>query len=124
MTEQEVSRIPEHAPKPQDRKKKKSAAARQAEADGFAIIEQCGMTLKIPVGEALPMDVLLLVQGDPEALVEYGIDPNDPDKSAKVNIASTKVMLGPEQWAKFRTKRPTLHDFNEIGRKLEEATGN
>jgi len=113
-----MAEIPDTAPKPQDHQKKKSAAARKAEADGFVIIEQCGVELKIPVGDKLPLDAFLVLSGDVETLQELGI--KDEDKE----IAGTRMVLGAEQWAAFRKASPTLADFNEIGVKLQEATGN
>ena len=113
-----ASRVPATAPKPQDHQTKKSAAARRAEADGFVTVEQCGLTLKIPVGENIPLDVVLLSRGDEDTLRELGIAAEDREFEA------TKRLLGAEQWAEFRKKNPTIGDFNEIGRKFEEATGN
>ncbi|ORA23400.1 hypothetical protein [Mycobacterium aquaticum] len=118
--------IPANAPQPQDHKQKRSAAARKAEAEaesGYVTIEQCGMELKIAVGGNMPLDAILLFQEDPETLQEYGIEADDPGRDAKLNLAATKLMLGPEQWSEFRKKRPTVDEFNEIGVKLEAISG-
>ena len=125
MTAAPRKNVPASAPKPQDHQAKKPAAARKAEANGFAIVEQCGVNLSIPVGDAMPLDALLLLQGDAETLRDYGIDGDAKDaKDAKTNLVVTKLLLGPEQWAEFRAQRPTLADFNAIGEKLEALLGN
>ena len=126
MTTTPRKRVPASAPKPQDHLKAKSAAARKAEADGFVLIEQCGVKLKLPTGGNMPLDAVLLFQCDEETLREYGVDDADADdvKQAKINLAATKLMLGPEQWAEFRKKRPTIDDFNAIGEQLEALSGN
>ena len=125
MTAAKGSRIPANAPKPQDRKprkapaKKAPAKLRQAEAvDGFVAIEQCGVTLQIPVGEKMPLDAFLVLNGDEEALSRLGIRPEDSE------TAGLRLMLGPEQWLAFVAQRPTLGDFANLGKQLEELTGN
>jgi hypothetical protein len=88
----------------QDTKKKKSAA-RQAEADGFATIEQCGIELRVPLGEKVPLSAYMAFRDDDEML-------------------GTKLLLGEEQWDAFMATNPTVGDFAEIGRKLSEFLGN
>lgn len=99
-------RVPASAPKPQDRKPKTSVAARQAEADGYAIVKQCGMTLKIPVHEDLmPLKAYMAFKAGDE-------------------IGGTELLLGAEQWTAFLAKNPTIGDFAAIGAKLQELAGN
>jgi hypothetical protein len=90
-------------PKP---KKKPSVAAREAEAgDGYVIVEQCGIELRIPILGKVPLAaVLAFMNGD-----EFG---------------GTELLLGAKQWAAFLAKNPTMDDFSAIGDKLAEAAGN
>lgn len=81
-------------------------AAREAEADdGFVTIEQCGVTLKIPVGGKVPY------------LAKRAFLDGDED-------LGTELLLGEEQWAALMAKNPTIDEMNELGPKLEEASGN
>lgn len=97
--------IPADAPKPKDRPKKKSADARQAEADGFIDIEQCGVSLRIPLGRKVPLKAYFAFKdGDEET--------------------GTRLLLGEEQWEAFIAADPTVGDFEEIGQKLTEVLGN
>jgi hypothetical protein len=34
------------------------------------------------------------------------------------------LLLGPEQWAAFLAKKPSMGDFNAIGEQLQELSGN
>ena len=97
--------IPEGVSKPQDRKKRKSADARKAEADGFIDIEQCGIALRIPLGENVPLTAYMAFKDGDE-------------------MRGTELLLGSEQWAAFIGADPTVGDFAEIGRKLSEVLGN
>lgn len=97
--------IPDGAPKPKDHPKKKSADARKAEADGFIDIEQCGVSLRIPLGEKVPLSAYMAFKADDEML-------------------GTKLLLGNEQWDAFMAANPTVGDFAEIGQKLSEVLGN
>jgi hypothetical protein len=127
-----VSRIPAHAPRPQDRqprktpakkapaKKTAAATARQAEAaDGFVAVDlPCGFTVQIPVGEKMPLDAFLVLNGDEEALSRLKIRPEDAE------TAGLRLMIGADQWSAFVAQQPTLGDFAELGRQLEALTGN
>jgi hypothetical protein len=95
------------APKPQNPKKKKgSAAAQEAEAgDGYVTIEQCGVTLRIPLGGKMPYKSLRAFQSGDEEL-------------------GTELLLGEKQWAALMAKNPTIDDMNEIGTKIQESVGN
>lgn len=97
--------IPVNAPKPQDHKPKKSAAARQAEADGFVTIQQCGVELQIPVAGKVPLKAYLAFKDGDE-------------------LGGTELLLGEKQWAAFLGKDPTVDDFAEIGQKLTDLMGN
>lgn len=100
--------IPDTAPQPQDRKPrkpKKTAEARQAEADGYIDIEACGLTLRIPVLGKVPLKaVIAFKRGD--------------------EFAGTEELLGPEQWAAFMKTNPTVDDFAAIGEQLNDILGN
>lgn len=107
-----VSRLPDNAPEPQDHKPKRTpeqkaaAKALQAEAeDGYITVEQCGMTLRIPIAGKVPLAAY-------EAF--------DEGKELK----GTKLLFGEEQWAEFLTKNPTLDDFAEVGKKMGDLAGN
>jgi hypothetical protein len=107
-----VSRIPANAPKPQDHKPKKTPAqkaaakALQAEAgDGYVTVEQCGVELRIPIAGKVPLAAYI------------AFDKGD-------ELGGTELLLGAEQWKAFLEKNPTLDDFAEVGRQLEELTGN
>ena len=97
--------IPDGTTKPQDHKKKKSPDVRKAEADGFIDIEQCGITLRIPLGEKVPLTAYTAFKADDE-------------------MRGTELLLGAEQWAAFIATNPTVGDFAEIGQKLTYALGN
>lgn len=83
-----------------------SAAARRAEAeDGIIIVEQCGVTLRIPVGGKTPM-----------AAVDAYLAGNDR--------AGNKALLGEEQWQALSDAGATEDDLLEIADKITEAVGN
>lgn len=100
-----MASIPEGVAKPTDRPKKKSADARQAEADGFIDIEQCGVSLRIPLGEKVPLAAYMAFKDDDE-------------------MRGTELLLGAEQWSAFMAANPTVGDFAEIGKKLTDVLGN
>ncbi len=97
--------VPATAPKPQDHKPKKSAEARQAEADGFVTVTQCGVALKIPIAGKVPLKAYMAFK-----------DGNE--------LRGTELLLGEKQWAAFMAKDPTVDDFAEIGEKLTDLMGN
>lgn len=106
MTAANVSQLPTPDQKPSKAKKKASVAAREAEADdGFVTLEQCGVTLRIPVGGKVPI----------AAVDEF---------RAGDNYAGTKLMIGTEQWESLCGAGMTMDDLDELGGKLREATGN
>lgn len=110
--ESNVSRIPANASKAQSGKPKKTPAqkaaarakARQAEAaDGFVVIEQCGVTLRLPVGN-MPIGAIEAARaGD--------------------GFGATKAMVGEEQWEALRAAGAGARDLDEIGEKMMEAAG-
>lgn len=103
MTAATVSQLPEPDRKP---KKKAAAAAREAEADdGFAVVEQCGVTLRIPVGGKMPVKAYIAFRDGDE-------------------IGGSELLLGPKQWQQLMDADPTLDDMNEIGAKLQALLGN
>lgn len=104
-----VSRIPANAPKPQDRKPRKTpaqkAAQAEAEGEGYITVEQCGVTLRVPVLGKVPLTAVVAAeQGD--------------------NLKATELLLGTEQWSAYLAANPTLDDFNDLSKQLEELTGN
>lgn len=111
-----TSRVPAGARKPQDRKPaaKKAAAkkaspqtvARHAEAtDGHVTVEVLGLSLRIPIGESVPLAAYMAFEREDE-------------------LAGTELLLGEDQWAEFMGKKPSIGDFNEVGRQMQELTGN
>lgn len=83
-----------------------STAAREAEAsDGFVIIEQCGLKLKLPILGKVPLDAYIALKNGDE-------------------LKGTELLMGPDQWAAFLEKKPTVGDFAAIGDKLQELAGN
>lgn len=109
--------IPANAPKPQDRKPRKSAAARQAEADGFAVIEQCGLKLRIDLTN-LPIKAMLRFQGLKDDLTEF-----DKEERPKAELLGTRELLGAKQWEQLLAKDPGTRDFQEISDKFVELLG-
>lgn len=103
MTAANVARIQAQR-KP--RKKSASTVARQAEADdGVVTVEQCGVTLRIPVGGKTPLAAIdAYLVGD-----EY---------------AGNKAVLGDEQWKALCDAGATMDDLEQIGDKIKEAAGN
>lgn len=98
------------AAKPPARPAKKAApasvAARQAEAeDGYVIVEQCGVTLRIPVGGKITVAAIdAFRDGD--------------------NYGGTKLMVGADQWKRLSDAGMTGDDLDELGGKLKDASGN
>ena len=116
MTDQaESPAIPAGAPTPTDRKKKKSVDARKAEADGFALMEICGIELKIPVGKRVPLKAILRFRGLNDDMTPLDGDPE---------FLGSAELLGKEQWAEFLAKDPTAEDFGKIGQTLLDLLGN
>lgn len=83
-----------------------STAARQAEAeDGYVTIEQCGVSLRVPVGGKVTLAAIdLFREGD--------------------NYGGTKEMLGAEQWKRLCDAGATTDDLEELGDKLNGTSGN
>lgn len=113
MTAAKTSPVPASASKARDRRPRKapaqkatSVAAREAEAsDGFVTIEQCGVTLRIPVGGKVPYKSrIAFLQGD--------------------NDLGTELLLGAEQWQALMDRNPTCDEMNEIGAKIQATAGN
>ena len=103
-----VSRIPAHAPKPQDHKpkKKERKKAVHAEAvDGFLSLTIAGVDLKVPIKGKMPVKAAIkFSRGD-----EFG---------------GSEELLGTEQWERFLDADPTVDDYNELSEAIKEATGN
>lgn len=102
MTAEPLRAIPDTAIQP----KPKKSAARVAEADdGYITIEQCGVTLHLPVKGKVPLRAYLLYLDGQE-------------------FKGTEALLGPEQWAEFLAANPTLDDYSAVAEKIKEAAGN
>ena len=110
-----MASIPEGVAKPTDRPKKKSADARQAEADGFALVPICGLELKIPVGKKVPLKAILRFRG-----LNDDMTPLDGD----AEFLGSAELLGAEQWEAFLAQNPTAEDFEKIGQTLLDLLGN
>lgn len=110
-----MSDTAEEVTAPPTRRKRKSTDARQAEVDGFAVIEICGLQLTIPAGKKVPMRALLRFRGLNDDMTPLDGDPE---------LLGSAELLGSEQWAAFLSKNPTYEDFQEIGKKLSEVLGN
>lgn len=108
MTAAKVSRIPARPPRKRAPAKKAppAVAARQAEAeDGFLILEQCGVTVRVPTAGKVPVAAIdAFRNGD--------------------SYEGTKQMLGKEQWQLLSDAGMTGDDLAELGKKLDEAQGN
>lgn len=80
-----------------------AAQAQQAEAagDGFVTIEQCGVTLRVPVAGKVPLKALMAFMAGDE-------------------IGGTELLLGAKQWDQFMAADPTVEDFKAIGTKLQD----
>lgn len=91
------------------RKSSPSASAREAEAeDGFVTLEQCGVTLRIGVGENLPGAVI-------DAYMDGG---------TFANWKALKAMLGDEQWRRLIEAGATQGQLQELDKKIGELAGN
>jgi hypothetical protein len=104
-----VTAIPadDEPPQLQEHKKRRtSAQARRAEAeDGHVTIEQCGVTLHVPVKGKVPLKAYMAFKAGDE-------------------LGGTEALLGAEQWEAFLAKDPTVDDFTAIGDQLTELLGN
>jgi len=88
-------------------KRKASVAAREAEAagNGFVLVEQSGIELRIPIGGKVPIAAIDAFRaGD--------------------NYEGTKQLLGKEQWKLLSDAGITADDLDELGNKLLEHQGN
>jgi hypothetical protein len=106
MTAAKVSHLPEPARKP---KKSASVTAREAEAeDGYVTIEQCGVELRIPIGDEIPAAVF-------DAHFERG---------PLASWNAIKAWVGPEQWQLLRDAGLTRGGVKELDAKLGKLLGN
>lgn len=81
-------------------------AGGQAEAeDGYVVVEQCGMQLRVPIRGKVPYTAYRAFK--------------DGD-----NDLGTELLLGAEQFAKFLERNPTMDDFEELGAAVQKAAGN
>jgi hypothetical protein len=103
---------------PEPKRKKGSVAAREAEAgDEYVTVTQCGVELKVPTGSKVPFKATLRFMGLNDDLTPLKENENG-------NLLGTALLLGPEQWAAFLEKNPSIDDFEAIGDQLQEMSGN
>ncbi|MFE9455982.1 hypothetical protein OH797_31880 [Streptomyces anulatus] len=79
----------------------KTAAAAAEAKKGFVTFEHVGLTFEIP--------------GDPDRMPLELLEAED-------ELEAVKIVLGAEQWAEFKSARPTIGDFRELSRKVNEAS--
>ena len=113
-----AEKVPAGARAPQDRKPKKSAAARKAEADGVAVIRQCGIELRIEL-DNVPVKALLRFDGRNDDLSKI----EEPDLPA-AQLEGSMFLLGAKQWAALLERNPGTRDFAQIGEKFAALVGN
>jgi hypothetical protein len=96
----------ESAADPVPKKPRKSAAAKAREAEAAAdsvVIEQCGVKLRIPIGN-IPIGAIDAAR--------------DGD-----NYGSVKALIGEEQWKALSDAGAGARDVGELGDKIAEAAG-
>jgi hypothetical protein len=108
---------PIKAPEPDD-ERDKSAAARQAEADGYTTITICGLDLQIPTGDNVPLRSILRFKG-----LNDDLSPIEDD-GLKAELMGTRELLSPDKWLELLDRHPTWGDYRAIGTKILEPLGN
>lgn len=94
--------MPDDEATPKKPRKSAAAKAREAEAaDDSVTIEQCGVKLRIPVGNIPIAAIDAARAGD-----NYGV---------------TKAMVGEEQWKSLGAAGAGARDVQELGDKIAEA---
>ncbi|MEU3436731.1 hypothetical protein [Streptomyces sp. NPDC006863] len=78
-----------------------AAAAAEAKGDEV-LVEHGGKTYVLPSPLDYPVDVVF----------------------AENDFEAVRVVLGEVQWQEYRTARPTIRDFQDFNRKINEASGN
>jgi hypothetical protein len=77
--------------------------AAEAEATGEVIeVEHNGKTYSLPSPMDFPVDVVF----------------------ADNDFEAARIVLGEEQWQKYRATKPTIRDFQHFNEKISKATGN
>jgi hypothetical protein len=86
-----------------------AAQAQQAEAgDGFATVEKCGLTLRIPVGANIPAEVIdIMMEGGQFA-----------------NRKALRAIVGERQWKQLIDKGMTEGDVKELDETIGALLGN
>lgn len=100
------SRIPSHAPKPQDHKPPQKTAA-QREAEGIETVE-----VEFD-------DVVYSIMADP---VDWPLDATEAFEQGKA-LTAIRGLLGEKQWRVVRSKNYRNKDFNELFHLLARAGG-
>ncbi|MFJ7329029.1 hypothetical protein ACIQVN_22655 [Streptomyces cyaneofuscatus] len=77
------------------------AAAAEAKGDEV-LVEHGGKTYVLPSPLDYPVDVVF----------------------AENDFEAVRVVLGEAQWQEYRKARPTIRDFQDFNRKINEASGN
>lgn len=94
--------MPDDEATPKKPRKSAASKAREAEAaDDSVVIEQCGVKLRIPVGNIPIAAIDAALVGD-----EYG---------------ATKALLGEEQWKALSDAGAGSRDIGELSKKVSEA---
>ena len=110
--------------KARNRPPNKRAVAREPEVDGFAIVEQCGVKLRIPLGDNIPLELIEVLGAETGSPQNSAATPKElAFEELRSDIAITQALIGPEQWEAFKAVRPTLRDYRELAAKLQELTG-
>ncbi|MFE7113940.1 hypothetical protein ACFU99_00725 [Streptomyces sp. NPDC057654] len=85
---------------------KKNTTAKKAEAtDSPTEIEFQGLTLMVQAKKKLPLDLLEAIEDD------------------RGEVQIIRAILGPDQWATFKTLNPTIEDFEDLATRVADAAG-
>ncbi|WP_030372894.1 hypothetical protein [Streptomyces rimosus] len=85
---------------------KKSSTAKKAEAtDKPTTFDFYDLEFTIPSAKKLPMDILEAIEDD------------------RGEVVIIRSIVGPEQWATFKSLSPTIEDFEGFAEQVAEAAG-
>ncbi|MGW1231428.1 hypothetical protein [Streptomyces californicus] len=109
-----------------------TAAKKTASKKPSAPAEEVVVVDEVPDADAELGAAAAEATGD-EVLVEHGgktyVLPSPLDYPVDVVFAendfeAVRVVLGEAQWQEYRKARPTIRDFQDFNRKINEASGN